>query len=223
MESVREAGTVHVGLALWKRMGFDAALQSAGLSERTRVLTCAMVMNRLIAPASEHAMPAWMRRTALGELLGTDFTTLSQAALYRNMDRLHPKRALIESELVERERERFNLDQTLLFYDPTSTYFEGQALANPKAKRGDSRNKRPDCKQVVGLVINRDGFPQAHELFDGNTQERPRHPRQPRTTPAERLRQSPHSYRCRTTRRAAQHRRGHRPAQGTLSARGALP
>ena len=77
VESVREAGTVHVGLALWKRMGFDAALQGAGLGERTRVLTCAMVMNRLIAPACEPAMPAWMRRTALGELLGTDFTSAS--------------------------------------------------------------------------------------------------------------------------------------------------
>ena len=66
-----------------------------------------MVMNRLIAPASEHAMPAWMRRTALGELLGTDFATLSEAALYRNTDRLHPKRTLIESDLVERERELF--------------------------------------------------------------------------------------------------------------------
>ena len=173
VESVREAGAVHVGLAFWKRMGFDAALEAAGLSERTRVLTCAMVMNRLIAPASEHAMPAWMRRTALGELLGADFATLSEAALYRNMDRLHPKRALIEADLVERERELFNLDQTIFFYDLTSTYFEGQALANPSAKRGYSRDKRPDCKQVVvGLVINRDGFPQAHEIFDGNTQDR---------------------------------------------------
>lgn len=173
VESVREAGTVHVGLSFWKRMGFDDALQTAGLSERTRVLTCAMVMNRLIAPASEHAMPAWMRRTALGELLGTDFETLSESALYRNMDRLHPKRALIESDLVERERELFNLDQTIFFYDLTSTYFEGQALKNPKAKHGYSRDKRPDCKQVVvGLVINRDGFPQAHEIFDGNTQDR---------------------------------------------------
>ena len=173
VESVREAGTVHVGLAFWRRMGFDEALQTAGLSKRTRVLTCAMVMNRLIAPASEHAMPAWMRRTALGDLLGTDAGALSEAALYRNMDRLHPKRALIESDLVERERELFNLDQTIFFYDLTSTYFEGQALNNPRAKRGYSRDKRPDCKQVVvGLVINRDGFPLAHEIFDGNTQDR---------------------------------------------------
>ena len=173
LESVREAGTVHVGMSFWKRLGFDEALRAAHLSERTRVLTCAMVMNRLIAPSSEHAMPAWIRRTALSDLLGVSFDSLSESALYRNMDRLYPKREIIESVLVERERELFNLDQTIFFYDLTSTYFEGKALANSKAKRGYSRDKRPDCKQVVvGLVINRDGFPQAHEIFDGNTQDR---------------------------------------------------
>ena len=63
--------------------------------------------------------------------------------------------------------------RTIFFYDLTSTYFEGQAQNNPSAKRGYSRDKRPDCKQVVvGLVINRDGFPLAHEIFDGNTQDR---------------------------------------------------
>jgi transposase len=57
----------------------------------------------------------------------------------------------------------------VLLYDVTSTYFEGRALANPKAARGYSRDKRPDCKQVlVGLAINRDGFPLAHEVFAGN-------------------------------------------------------
>ena len=68
--------------------------------------------------------------------------------------------------LVERERNLFQLDSTVYLYDLTSTYFEGQAKRNPKAKRGYSRDKRPDCKQVVvGLVIGREGFPIAHEVF----------------------------------------------------------
>ena len=90
-----------------------------------------------------------MRRTALGDLLGTDVDTFSDSALYRNMDRHHPRRARIEFDLVERERELFNLDHSIFFYDLTSTCFAGQALGNPKAKRGYSRDKRPDCKQVV--------------------------------------------------------------------------
>lgn len=172
-ERHREAGPVHVGYQFWQRIGFDEVLASAGLSSRARILTCVMTMNRLITPKSEHAMPDWIRRTALDDILGVDFEDLADDALYRNLDRLHPKRAKIESELVKRERTLFNLDQTVLLYDLTSTYFEGQALANPKAKRGYSRDKRPDCKQVVvGLVVNRDGFPLGHEIFEGNVQDR---------------------------------------------------
>jgi transposase len=79
----------------------------------------------------------------------------------------------IEKALVQRERSLFNLSPTVFFYDLTSTYFEGQALANPKARRGYSRDKRPDCKQVVvGLAIGREGFPLAHEVFAGNVQDR---------------------------------------------------
>ncbi|PYU25473.1 MAG: hypothetical protein DMG30_05830 [Acidobacteria bacterium] len=67
----------------------------------------------------------------------------------------------------------FNLDDTVYLYDLTSTYFEGQAQANPQAQRGYSRDQRPDGKQVmVGLVLDRDGFPKAHETFDGNRQDR---------------------------------------------------
>ena len=126
LECPREAGAVHVGLTFWKRLGFDEALGTARLSERTRVLTCAMVMNRLIAPASENAMPGWIRRTALSDLLDVSFDSLSESALYRNMDRLYPKREVIESELVEQERELFNLDQTIFFYDIAVAFFNGE-------------------------------------------------------------------------------------------------
>ncbi|MFZ2135502.1 MAG: IS1634 family transposase, partial [Xanthobacteraceae bacterium] len=72
-----------------------------------------------------------------------------------------------------RERSLFNLDATIYLYDLTSTYFEGLAAKNGKAKRGYSRDHRPDCKQVVvGLVVNRDGFPITHEIFAGNVQDR---------------------------------------------------
>jgi transposase len=66
----------------------------------------------------------------------------------------------------------FNLDRTIFLYDLTSTYFEGQSEKNWRAKKGWSPDKRPDCDQVVvGLVVNRDGFPLAYEVFEGNTQD----------------------------------------------------
>jgi transposase len=173
MTRVRSAGPVHVGFQFWKRLELEAILQSHGFSPRAIQLTCAMALNRLIHPDSEHAMPRWIRSTALADILGMDFTALADDSLYRNLDRLHPNRAAIESQLVERERRLFQLDPTVYLYDLTSTYFEGQASQNPKARRGYSRDHRSDCQQVVvGLVIGREGFPIAHEVFAGNTQDR---------------------------------------------------
>ena len=173
LEDAREAGPVHVGHQMWRALTLDAIVAQAGLSPRARVLTELMTLNRLVSPASEYAMPDWIRRTALSDILGTDFATLAEDALYRNLDRLHPQRARIEQALAARERTLFNLDDTLYLYDLTSTYFEGQCRYNPQAQRGYSRDHRPDCKQVViGLVLDRDGFPKAHEVFDGNRQDR---------------------------------------------------
>jgi len=173
VEDSREAGPVHVGHQMWRVLTLDAILAAAGLSARARVLTEIMTLNRLVSPASEHAMPDWIRRTALADMLGVDFGGLSDEALYRNLDRLHPQRAAIEQALAARERTLFNLDDTLYLYDLTSTYFEGRCPYNAQAQRGYSRDHRPDCKQVVvGLVLDRDGFPRAHEVFDGNRQDR---------------------------------------------------
>ena len=173
VEQPRPAGAVHVGHQFWKRLGIEEILGELEFSPRAVQLTCAMVLNRLVSPKSEHAMPDWIRSTAIGDLLGVDFAELADDPLYRNLDRLHPNRVSIETALAARERSLFNLDPTIFFYDLTSTYFEGQALANPKARRGYSRDKRPDCKQVVvGLAIGREGFPLAHEVYAGNTQDR---------------------------------------------------
>jgi hypothetical protein len=148
-EQHREAGPVHVGYQFWNRLDLDDILRAVGLADGARQLACASVLNRLIEPASEHATPAWIRRTALADILGTSFDSLAEDALYRVLDKLHPHRAAIEAAVVERERNLFNLDRTIYLYDLTSTYFEGQAAANSKAQRGYSRDRRPDCKQSL--------------------------------------------------------------------------
>jgi transposase len=172
-ERPRPAGHIHVGFEFWKRLGLDDILKSLDFTPWLVKLTCAMTLNRLIHPSAEYAMPDWIRSTAMADILGFDSSRLPHDPLYRNLDRLHPHRAAIESALAAREQSLFNLGNTILLYDLTSTYFEGKADLNPKAKRGYSRDHRPDCKQiVVGLVIGREGFPRAHEIFEGNTQDR---------------------------------------------------
>ena len=169
IEDARAAGAVHVGHRMWHRLGLDSVLEKIGPDDKSRLLTEVMTLNRLICPVSEHAMPDWVRRTAIGDILQTDFSPLNDENLYRNLDKLHPCRVEIEKDLADNERTLFGLEESIYLYDLTSTYFEGNCERNPKARRGYSRDGRPDCKQVViGLVLDGDGFPKAHEVFDGN-------------------------------------------------------
>ena len=169
VEEARQAGAVHVGHQIWQRLGLDEILAQAGFRHKTRLLTQIMTLNRLIEPSSELAMSQWVRRSALADILQQDFAQLNEDRLYRNMDRLYGKRGPIEAALCAKEKSLFSLKESIFLYDLTSTYFEGLCLSNAKAKRGYSRDSRPDCKQVVvGLVLDGDGFPKAHEIFAGN-------------------------------------------------------
>jgi hypothetical protein len=145
VQEARQAGAVHVGHQIWQRLGLDEILAAAGFGHNTRLLTQIMTLNRLIEPSSELAMSEWVGRSALGDILKEDFAKLDEDRLYRNMDRLHGKRGPIEAALCAKEKSLFSLKESILLYDLTSTYFEGLCLSNPKAKRGYSRDKRPDC------------------------------------------------------------------------------
>jgi transposase len=103
------------------------------------------------------------------DILKEDFSRLNEDRLYRNMERLYGKREPIEAALCAKEKSLFSLQESILLYDLTSTYFGGLCLSNTKAKRGYSRDSRPDCKQVVvGLVLDAEGFHRTHEIFAGN-------------------------------------------------------
>lgn len=166
----RVVGPVHVGHQMWQRLQMDAILKAAGLAAAAIRLTEVMTLNRLVHPESERAMVDWAGRVALSDVLGVDAEKLNSDRFCRNMDKLHGRRGEIEQGLREREKSLFNLDDTLILYDLTNTYFEGQALGTPKAKRGHSKEKRTDCKLVaMGLMVDGEGFPIGHEVMDGNT------------------------------------------------------
>jgi transposase len=129
-----------------------------------------LVIGRLCEPSSElHVAERWYRTTALEDLLGVSSEAIYDERLYRSLDRLLPHKEAIEAHLVQRFGELFELDYDLLLYDVTSTYFEG--VADPEiAKRGYSRDHRPDCVQVnIALVVTREGMPLGYEIFPGNT------------------------------------------------------
>ena len=134
------------------------------------LMACLLTIARFVEPDSElHVEDTWYRRTALAQMLAVAVQKVNATRLYRTLDAILPLKSDIEIHLRQRVGELFAPDFDLLLYDVTSTYFEGQAKANPQAKRGYSRDHRGDCKQVcIGLVATPDGFPLAYEVFAGN-------------------------------------------------------
>ena len=107
------------------------------------------MVGRLIAPRSERGTAGWFASTALGELMPGSVARVNKDTLYRISDQLYAHRVAIENGLAARERELFALEETIILYDLSCTYFEGIAARNKKAAHGYSRDHRPDCRQVV--------------------------------------------------------------------------
>lgn len=174
VERARRFGDVYVGLALWHALRLDDAFEQLIPEGREDVrwssLAAALVIGRLCMPSSELQLAEDLyRQTALDDLLGIPENKVNEDRLYRTLDRILVHKDAIEQHLRDRLGELFKIKYDLLLYDVTSTYFEGLALRNPQAKRGYSRDHRPDCKQVcIALVVTREGIPLAHEVFDGN-------------------------------------------------------
>ncbi len=133
-------------------------------------MAAVLVAARFCEPSSElHIAEDWYRRTALTDLLQLGDEEVNKDRLYRALDHLLVHKDALEAHLSERCGELFAVHNEVLLYDVTSTYFEGQAEANPQAQRGYSRDHRPDCKQVcIALVVTFDGFPLGYEVFAGN-------------------------------------------------------
>jgi transposase len=175
VERSRVFGDVYLALALWRGMGLEELCERLLPAGQERVswakMAAVLVTARFCEPSSElHIAEDWYRRTALCDLLQLGDEEVNKDRLYRGLDRLLVHKAALEAHLAQRCGELFAIENEVLLYDVTSTYFEGLAEANPQAQRGYSRDHRPDCKQVcIALVVTFDGFPLGYEVFAGNT------------------------------------------------------
>lgn len=169
---------------LWQQLGLPQLL--GPLSDRVLVL----VANRLTAPGSEHALADWLRNYFACDAQGRRFVPAYRSDAerkasknprvrvqafqlqrwYRTLDALLPLKQRLEEHLFERFRHLFAPNCDLVFYDLTSTYFEGLGPA-PLGCQGYSRDHRPDAPQVLVGVAMVDGLPVSHTVFAGNRQD----------------------------------------------------
>jgi transposase len=174
VERLRHFGDVYLGLLLWSKLGFADFCREHMTQGREEipwsVMASILVLARFCAPSSElRIAESWYDKTVLDDLLGVPADKVNDDRLYRALDALLPHKDVPCRHLQNRYGEMFNTTFDFLFYDITSTYFEGTTDGNPQAKRGYSRDSRPDCPQVtIGLVATKEGLPIAFEIFDGN-------------------------------------------------------
>jgi len=175
LELVRPRTVGIEAAALWAmaQVDFQGLLRELGFTGPQRAAALGSIIGRMAAPGSELATHAWLgERSGLGELLDVDFESRSLSSLYRIADRLLASKAVLETALFTRLQDLFGLSTTVTLYDLTNTYFEGEMTANPKAKRGHSKEKRSDCPLVtLGLVLDGSGFVRRSEVFAGNVSE----------------------------------------------------
>ena len=176
-ERPRDFGEVFLARHLWRLLGLDELLEErmgrGGEEIPWPVMAFILTAARLIAPSSELAIEErFYPKTALEDICGVSEEQVNKDRLYRALDQLLPHKAALERHLKSQIGTLFEEPFDILLYDLTSTYFEGLAEGNPQARRGYSRDHRPDCVQVViGLVVTRSGLPLGYEVFAGNRAE----------------------------------------------------
>ena len=174
VENQLEFGGAWLTLELMRRLRLDELFERILPRGKEDIpwtkIAAILVTCRLCRPSSElHIAEHYYQSTALPDLLEVPSSKINHPRLYRALDQLLPHKEALETHLKDSLGALFDLDYDLLLYDVTSTYFEGLCEGNPQARRGYSRDKRSDCKQVcIGLVVTREGIPLGYEVFAGN-------------------------------------------------------
>ena len=173
----RQWGACWLALGLWDELALDGfwgeRLRPSRQGTRWLNVLKTLVAYRLIDPGSEWRLHRhWFDRSAMADLLGEDFAIAQKDTLYRCLDKLAEHKEDLFGHLRRRWELLFDARYEVLLYDLTSTYFESDPPfgENDKRRFGYSRDKRPDCVQVVvALVVTPEGFPVAYEVLAGNT------------------------------------------------------
>src|ERR1022692_4546120 len=176
----RQWGACWLTGQLWKQVGLDhfwaERLPPSRKGTRWDWVLRILVTYRLLDPGSEWRLYRhWFEHSAMADLLGADLELAEIHKLYECHDRLVAHKRELFTHLTQRWKDLFNARFEVLLYDLTSTYFESDPpfAEGDKRRHGYSRDKRPDCVQVViALIVTPEGFPLAYEVLSGNTSDK---------------------------------------------------
>lgn len=167
-ESSQLFGQPLIGKLLWDKLQISEAIKELTCMRKTEfdisLYSLVLVLNRLIAPKSDLATSIWYKQIYLKELEDKE---LELHNFYRALDCLYEIKERLENRLFNRLCDLFTLKVNIVFYDLTSTYFEGEG---PEiAQYGHSKDGKPGCHQILlALIITEEGFPIGCEIYPGN-------------------------------------------------------
>ncbi|MDR5727189.1 MAG: IS1634 family transposase [Terriglobia bacterium] len=176
----RQWGGCWLACQLWEQLGLDRfwaeRLEPSRKGTRWDWVLQILVAYRLLDPGSEWRLYRhWFEHSAMADLLGADLELAEIHKLYECHERLLEHKRELFTHLTGQWKDLFNAQFEILLYDLTSTYFESEPPFDEDDKRryGYSRDKRPDCVQVViALIVTPEGFPLAYEVLAGNTSDK---------------------------------------------------
>lgn len=169
-KDAREIGAEWLCKQAFDQLGIGSFLQQAGWSEDKIALATSHIVSRAVYPASELKTVSYIKEnSAISEITGFDKDKLTKDILYGISHKLYKIKTPLEQYLSKRTNELFDLEDKIILYDLTNTYFEGRMIRSKIAKFGRSKEKRNDARIVVlAVVINREGFLKYSNIFEGN-------------------------------------------------------
>lgn len=169
-KNVREIGSEWMCYNTWQELGIDQVLEANGFTGQEIKFAQTQVISRAVYPASELATSKWiLENSAICELTGFPIEKINKDRLYRGALKLYGIKEELEQFLSIKTNELFDIEDRIILYDLTNTYFEGEKRSSALAKFGRSKEKRSDAKLVVlALVVNTFGFIKHSSIHEGN-------------------------------------------------------
>jgi hypothetical protein len=167
---VRELGSEWMSLQALRELGIDQFLRTRGWDEENIQLALSHIVSRAVYPASELKTTRFLKEnTSICELTGYPLEKITKNRLYKMSKKLYHEKELLELYLSKKTNTLFDLDDKIILYDLTNTYFEGSKRHSSIARFGRSKEKRNDCPLIVlALVVNVEGFIKYSTIFSGN-------------------------------------------------------
>ena len=162
-------GGEYVVNSIMEEYQFENILQEQGFTKNQINYSKMLVAGRMLHPGSERETGRWLNEgSSLPEIV-RQAGTINDNGLHRSAKLLWKNHEIIEKKLADKARDIFTLNDKIILYDLTNTYFEGSKRNSIKAKRGNSKEKRTDCPLLtLALIVDEEGFPKNSKVYEGN-------------------------------------------------------